>query len=78
MKNAEALRAELADRIDRCRVRQFLSVSALSRMTGIPRTSLGRQLRGERSFEVVQLMSLGTVLDVNYVDWLPTKLRDDS
>lgn len=78
MTTSDTLRVELARRVNRSRVRQFLSVSELSRMTDIPRTTLSRQLRGERGIDLLHLITLGAALNVNFLDWLPTELRNEA
>jgi hypothetical protein len=47
-------------------------------MTDIPRTTLSRQLRGERGIDLPHLITLGAALNVNFLDWLPTELRNEA
>ena len=50
--------------------RRQVTLSALSRATGIPRTTLSRKLRGHGDLTVSELVRLAVALDVSAADLL--------
>ena len=57
-------------RVTATRDESGISDAALSEVTGIPRATLQRSLRGLRPFRVSELALLGAALDVAYAEWL--------
>lgn len=61
----------VADRIARAIVDADLSKTKVSELSGIPRTTLDRKLRGGSDFGVQEVIVLAAVLDVS-PEWLFT------
>jgi len=58
----------LAHRVDAARREQGVAILPLSDATGIPRTTLSRQLAGLAEFKVSDLMRISRHLNVNAAD----------
>ena len=65
--------AAVAHRVDAARRAQGVAVLPLSDATGIPRTTLTRQLAGLAEFKVSDLMRISRHLNVNAADMLPPR-----
>jgi hypothetical protein len=66
----EDFTAIVAGRVDAARCAAGMSVMSLSTATGIPRTTLARQLAGQSQFMINGLASIAIHLDVSISEWL--------
>ena len=60
----------IAQRVDAVRRAKGVGTLPLSVATGIPRTTLSRQLKGETDFTVAGLIRIGEALNTPAATWL--------
>lgn len=69
------IRTEIAGLVTDAMKQAGYNPTSLSRATGIPRTSLLRMLDGHDQFGTISLTTIAAVLERNFLDFIPTKLK---